>query len=66
MPNMSSVFRHSLGCVCVYIYVYLYDVMQLILVLQVAVGCFFICSVLYLVSVLSLNELNLLSPTTST
>ena len=47
MPNMSSVIRHSLGCI--YICVIIYVVVQLILVLQVAVVCLFCaCSVLFL------------------
>ena len=47
MPNVSSVFRPSLGCI--YIYIYICVVVQLILVLQVAVVCLFcVCSVLFL------------------
>ena len=41
MPNMSSVFRHSLGCI--YICVIIYVVVQLTFVMQVAVVCVCFC-----------------------
>ena len=53
MPNMSSVFRHSLGCI------YMCLGLQLILVLQVAVVCFCVwfcvCFVWFLCSVSDLD-----------
>ena len=71
MPNMSSVFRHSLGCI--YIYTCMYIVVQLILVLQVAVVCFClvaVCSVCCLVSLFcfgfGLKWIESVSPITST